>query len=61
MKAYHAIPLTERRVFEREQQRRFFIELDRCHGSCLLEKAHDIVAKALEYFMVNACGSVTTS
>lgn len=49
-KAYHAIAQSERRIFEREQQRRFFIELDKCHGSCLLEKAHAIVATALEFF-----------
>lgn len=49
-KAYHAIALSERRAFEREQQRRFFIELDKCHGSCLLERAHSIVATALEFF-----------
>lgn len=58
-KAYHAIAQSERHLFEREQQRRFFIELDKCHGSCLLEKAHGIVAKTLEFFMATASGSVT--
>jgi REP element-mobilizing transposase RayT len=48
--AYLAIPFEERREFEREQQRRFFVELDKCHGSCMLEKAHQIVAQALEHF-----------
>lgn len=50
MKAYRTIAQFERRVFEREQQRRFFIELDKCHGSCLLQKTHGIVANALEFF-----------
>jgi type I restriction enzyme R subunit len=48
--AYFAISPGERRAFEREQQRRFLVELDKCHGSCLLEKAHGIVADALEFF-----------
>jgi type I restriction enzyme R subunit len=48
--AFLAIPPGERRRFEREQQRRFLVELDQCHGSCLLEKAHGIVAVALEFF-----------
>ena len=48
--AYFAIPPGERRAFEREEQRRFLVELDRCHGSCLLEKVHGTVATALEFF-----------
>ena len=48
--AFIAIPHAERREFEREQQRRFFVELDRCHGCCVLEKAHGIVCTALEFF-----------
>lgn len=49
---YFAIPTNERHAFEREQQRRFFIELDKFHGSCLLEQAqaHKIVAESLEFF-----------
>lgn len=48
--AFLSIPVETRRTFEREQQRRFLVELDRCHGCCLLEKAHGIVAAALEFF-----------
>ena len=47
---YTAIPIEERKKFEREQQRRFLVELDKCHGSCLLEKTHRDVAAALEFF-----------
>jgi putative transposase len=50
MNAYHAIPLDERKAFEKIQRRRFFIELDKSHGSCLLTNFHTIVAEALEYF-----------
>lgn len=48
--SYLRVAAAERRAFEREQQRRFFIELDQCHGSCLLERAHAVVGKALEFF-----------
>lgn len=48
--AYGAIPLAERRAFERSQQRQFLGELDRCHGCCLLERGHPTVAAALEHF-----------
>lgn len=48
--AYGAISPGERQAQEREEQRRFFVELDRCHGSCLLEQAHGIVGSALEFF-----------
>jgi type I restriction enzyme R subunit len=48
--AYFAISSGERRAFEHEQQRRFLVELDKCHGSCLLEKAHGIVSKSLVHF-----------
>ena len=47
---YFSIPVEERREFVREQQRRFFVELDRCHGSCVLEKAHSVVSGALDFF-----------
>jgi putative transposase len=47
---YSAIPMEERKKFEREQQRRFLVELDKCHGCCLLEKAHRDVAAAMEFF-----------
>ena len=48
--AYLAIPVGDRRAFERVQQRQFLVELDKCHGSCVLGKAHGIVAQALEFF-----------
>lgn len=48
--AYQAIFVGERRAFEREQQRQYLVELDKCHGSCLLAKAHGIVAQAMEFF-----------
>jgi type I restriction enzyme R subunit len=49
---YLAIPFKERVDFERRQQRQFFIELDKCHGSCVLEEvcAHKVVGEALEFF-----------
>lgn len=52
MDTWLAIPSGDRRVFEREQQRQFLVELDRCHGCCLLEKekAAGMVAAALEFF-----------
>ena len=36
MQRYLAIPEKLRLAFEREQAGRFFVELDRCHGSCVL-------------------------
>ena len=36
--------------FERARQRRFFVELDKCHGSCLLAETGSLVASALEHF-----------
>ncbi len=48
--ALAAVPTTERERFEREQTRQFFIELDLCHGCCVLRDAHGIVATALEHF-----------
>lgn len=48
--AYQAIADGERRAFEREQQRQFLVELDKCHGCCLLAQSHGIVAQALEFF-----------
>lgn len=48
--AWHAIPLAERRDFERSQQRQFLGELDKCHGCCLLGRGHPVVAAALEHF-----------
>ena len=46
------IPVKERAAYEKERTRRFFIELDQCHGSCLLrlERARDPVASAMHHF-----------
>jgi putative transposase len=48
---YLAIPEKVRRAFEREQARRFFVELDRCHGSCALRnpEAAKLVVGPLEF------------
>lgn len=43
-------PPEARREFGHQERRRFFIELDRCHGCCALAKAHDSVSGALEFF-----------
>lgn len=47
--AFNAIPEAERRAFERKRAARFFLELDRGHGECLLRhpQAARIVADAL--------------
>lgn len=52
LKRYLAIPEPKRRAFEREEARKFLVELDRCHGSCILRKpdAAEIVGGALRYF-----------
>jgi type I restriction enzyme R subunit len=47
---YSNIPLAVRLEFEHTQRRRFYVELNKCHGSCVLAEAHDIVSKALEFF-----------
>lgn len=48
---YAAIPEKVRRVFEREQARKFFVELDKCHGACWLRNRDfaKIVAEALQH------------
>jgi type I restriction enzyme R subunit len=48
---YQQIPEGVRRAFEREQSRRFYVELDQCHGSCLLRapEAAGIVAAAMHF------------
>ncbi|MDX9972039.1 MAG: transposase [FCB group bacterium] len=48
---YLAIPEDARRVFERDMARKYFVELDKCHGSCLLRRqgAARIVADALQF------------
>jgi type I restriction enzyme R subunit len=50
-KRYLAIPEERRRAFEREEARKFFVELDRCHGSCLLREpgSAEIVSSALQF------------
>lgn len=52
LKRYFAIPEPRRRAFEREEARKFFVELDQCHGSCILRKPEvaEIVGSALRYF-----------
>lgn len=52
LKRYLAIPEPKRRAFEREEARKFFVELDQCHGSCILRnpEAAEIVGNALRYF-----------
>ncbi|OQB39633.1 MAG: Transposase IS200 like protein [Candidatus Hydrogenedentes bacterium ADurb.Bin179] len=48
---YARIPENLRQVFERDQHRRLHVELDRCHGACLLRKpaAAQQVAGALHF------------
>jgi type I restriction enzyme R subunit len=48
---YEAISSGVRRAFEREQIRMAFVELDKCHGSCVLRQSElaDIVANALRF------------
>jgi len=50
--ALQKVPLELRAAFQREQQRRFFLELDQCHGSCVLKAgpAHRVVSGALLHF-----------
>ena len=50
--AYEALPEKTRRRFERHAGRRLHVELDKCHGSCLLRRAdaRETVANALKYF-----------
>jgi type I restriction enzyme R subunit len=49
---YRAIAETERRAFERDQAKRLFAELDRCHGGCHLRspEASSLVTEALHFF-----------
>lgn len=39
LQRYRAIPIERRRAYERDQARRFFVELDRCHGACVFRSA----------------------
>ena len=45
-----AVPLTERAAFQRGQQRKFLVELDKCYGSCVLDAAHGLVSESLLHF-----------
>lgn len=47
---YLALPSVKRYEFELAQRRHYFIELDKCHGSCLLSQAHKIVSEAVDFF-----------
>lgn len=49
---YQAIPDVERQEFEHRVARQLFVELDACHGSCLLKDMRNtaIVSDALKYF-----------
>ncbi|MDX9971390.1 MAG: hypothetical protein RBU21_00225 [FCB group bacterium] len=50
-RCYLAIPVQQRRAFERDQARRYFRELDLCHGACHLRspQAAAVVSDALHY------------
>jgi len=48
--ALNALSFTERQEESREYHRRFFCELDRCHGCCALARAGAVVSRALEFF-----------
>lgn len=50
--AYSRIDATRRKTFERNFARRLFMELDRCHGSCILNKdsCRDVLKKSILHF-----------
>ena len=48
--ALQAISLADWTAFQRDQQRKFLMELDQCHGSCVLDAAHAHVSEALRHF-----------
>ena len=48
--AIERIAPEEHDKYERERSRQFFIEIDRCHGSCVLREAHHLVSDSLTYF-----------
>ena len=48
--AWQAIPMADRAAFQRGQQRKFLMELDQCHGSCVLDAAHGPVSESLLHF-----------
>ena len=49
---YEAIPEAVRAAFERDCARKYFLELDRGHGECVLRKpdAAEVVASAMRFF-----------
>ncbi len=55
--AYQRIPERERRTFQRGQRRQLFVELDRCHGGCLLREpaARVVVERAMHFFHGKRC------
>lgn len=48
--AMQAVPRADRDAFQRAQQRKFLVELDQCHGSCVLDAAHGPVSESLLHF-----------
>ncbi|HYF36580.1 MAG TPA: transposase [Prosthecobacter sp.] len=50
--ALNRVPQEERLAFERQQSRRYFAELDRCRGACVLRDREPakVVADALQHF-----------
>ena len=48
--ALASIPQEDPGRFEIEQSRQFFVELDKCHGCCVLTKTHQMVADSLDHF-----------
>jgi type I restriction enzyme R subunit len=51
-KLFNQLPQKEQKVFERINARRLFVELDRCHGECLLQNssAQKAMSDALLHF-----------
>lgn len=49
---YRALPASDRSAFERRTARQLLIELDECHGSCLLQESGgaSVVADSLRHF-----------
>ena len=45
-----AIPMADRIALQHSQQHKFLMELDQCHGSCVLDDAQAPVCEALRHF-----------
>jgi len=62
LEAYRKIPQRVRNRFERKQARMLHDELDKCHGSCILQhkQLQTLVDVALHFFHARACASETT-